>query len=70
MTGRAPTGSCLGELLEAAVNNLWLGIILFDSERKVIFCNPRYREMYALSPEQVRPGTPVAGLIEHGSNWA
>ncbi|WP_409190749.1 putative bifunctional diguanylate cyclase/phosphodiesterase [Bradyrhizobium sp. RDM4] len=55
----------LGELLEAAVNNLWLGIILFDSERKVIFCNPRYREMYALSPEQVRPGTPVAGLIEH-----
>jgi diguanylate cyclase (GGDEF)-like protein len=55
----------LGELLACAVNNLWLGIILFSSDRKVIFCNPRYREMYALSPEQVRPGTPIKRLIEH-----
>ncbi|MCK1357885.1 EAL domain-containing protein [Bradyrhizobium sp. 199] len=55
----------LGELLKCAANNLWLGIILFGSDRKVIFCNPRYIEMYALSPEQVRPGTPIKDLIEH-----
>jgi len=55
----------LGELLACATNNLSLGIILFDRDRKVIFCNPRYREMYALSAEQVRPGTPVRNLIEH-----
>ncbi|MBR0835790.1 EAL domain-containing protein [Bradyrhizobium manausense] len=55
----------LGELLTCATNNLWLGIILFSSDRKVIFCNPRYREMYALSPEQVRPGTPIKDLIAH-----
>ena len=55
----------LGELLACATNNLWLGIILFGSDRKVIFCNPRYREMYALSPEQVRPGTPIKDLIAH-----
>ncbi|MDA9412984.1 sensor domain-containing protein [Bradyrhizobium sp. CCBAU 45384] len=55
----------LGELLACATSNLWLGIILFSSDRKVIFCNPRYREMYALSPEQVRPGTPIKDLIEH-----
>src|SRR3954451_226758 len=55
----------LGELLKCAANNLWLGIILFGSDRRVIFCNPRYREMYALSPEQVRPGTPIKDLIQH-----
>ncbi|MBR0686025.1 EAL domain-containing protein [Bradyrhizobium manausense] len=55
----------LGALLTCATNNLWLGIILFSSDRKVIFCNPRYREMYALSPEQVRPGTPIKDLIAH-----
>jgi diguanylate cyclase (GGDEF)-like protein len=55
----------LGELLACATNNLWLGIILFSSDRKVMFCNPRYREMYALSPEQTRPGTPIKDLIAH-----
>ncbi|QQO14193.1 EAL domain-containing protein [Bradyrhizobium diazoefficiens] len=55
----------LGELLTCAANNLWLGIILFDSDRKVIFCNRRYTEMYALAPAQVRPGTPIKNLIEH-----
>ncbi|EIG60934.1 bifunctional diguanylate cyclase/phosphodiesterase [Bradyrhizobium sp. WSM1253] len=55
----------LGELLKCAANNLWLGIILFGSDRRVIFCNPRYREMYALSPEQVHPGTPIKDLIQH-----
>ena len=55
----------LGELLKCAANNLWLGIILFGSDRRVLFCNPRYREMYALSPDQVHPGTPIKDLIEH-----
>ncbi|MBR0949322.1 putative bifunctional diguanylate cyclase/phosphodiesterase [Bradyrhizobium canariense] len=55
----------LGELLKCAANNLWLGIILFGSDRRVLFCNPRYREMYALSPEQVHPGTPIKDLIQH-----
>jgi diguanylate cyclase (GGDEF)-like protein len=55
----------LGGLLEQAVNNLWLGIILFNGSREVIYCNQRYMDMYGLSPEQVRPGTPVSDLIQH-----
>jgi diguanylate cyclase (GGDEF)-like protein len=55
----------LGGLLEQAVNNLWLGIILFNRSREVIYCNQRYMDMYGLSPEQVRPGTPVSNLIQH-----
>ncbi|MBR0825464.1 EAL domain-containing protein [Bradyrhizobium manausense] len=55
----------LGGLLEQAVNNLSLGIVLFGADRKVIYCNQRYMQMYALSPEDVRPGTPTRNLIQH-----
>ena len=55
----------LGGLLEQAVNNLWLGIILFNPRREVVYCNQRYMDLYRLSPEQVRPGTPVSDLIQH-----
>src|SRR5262245_41917437 len=61
-----PLGSlALGGLLEQAVNNLWLGIILFNRSREVIYCNQRYMDIYGLAPEQVRPGTPVGSLIQH-----
>src|SRR5437868_9461527 len=55
----------LSARLEEAINNLSLGIVIFDEKREVVFCNERYREMYGLSPEQVRPGTPTRELIRH-----
>jgi diguanylate cyclase (GGDEF)-like protein len=55
-----PTG-----LLEQAIDNLSLGCIIFDSKRELLFCNKRYMEIYRLSPEQVRPGTPLGELIRH-----
>jgi diguanylate cyclase (GGDEF)-like protein len=55
-------------LLESAINNLTLGIMIFDKKWKVIFCNKRYMEIYRLSSEQVRPGTPVRELIQHRLN--
>jgi diguanylate cyclase (GGDEF)-like protein len=51
--------------LEEAINHLSLGIVIFDEKREVVFCNERYREMYGLSPEQVKPGTPTRELIRH-----
>jgi diguanylate cyclase (GGDEF)-like protein len=55
----------LSARLEEAINHLSLGIVIFDEKREVIFCNGRYREMYGLSPEQVKPGTPTSELIRH-----
>jgi diguanylate cyclase (GGDEF)-like protein len=55
----------LHPLLEEAVNNLSLGIVIFDRGRDVVFCNTRYREIYRLTPEQVKPGTPISSLIRH-----
>src|SRR5215212_3611223 len=55
----------LSARLEEAINHLSLGIVIFDENREVVFCNERYREMYGLSPEQVKPGTPTSELIRH-----
>ena len=52
-------------LIENAINNLSLGIVIFDHKREVLFCNKRYMQMYGLSPEQVKPGTPTSDLIRH-----
>ncbi|MGQ0684895.1 sensor domain-containing protein [Bradyrhizobium sp.] len=49
--------------LEEAIHSLSLGIVIFDRDRKVVFCNRRYVEMYGLTPEQVKPGTPTSELI-------
>ncbi|KRR24705.1 diguanylate cyclase [Bradyrhizobium lablabi] len=54
--------------LEEAINHLSFGIVIFDDKREVVFCNGRYREMYGLSPEQVKPGTPTHELIRHRLN--
>ncbi len=61
----APRSAPLSARLEEAINHLSLGIVIFDEKREVVFCNERYREMYALSPEQVKPGTPTSELIQH-----
>ena len=57
-----------GSQLEQAVDKLSLGLIIFDAKREVVFCNKRYMEIYALSPEQVKPGTPTSQLIQHRLN--
>src|SRR5262249_15858979 len=58
----------LQALLEEAIHNLSLGIVIFNDQRRVVFCNRRYMQMYGLSPEQVKPGTPTSALIQHRLN--
>jgi PAS domain S-box-containing protein len=60
-----PEPADLSAQLERAINHLSLGIVIFDSKREVVYCNRRYMEMYGLSPEQVKPGTPTSELIRH-----
>src|SRR5215217_5960434 len=61
----APRPAQLSARLEEEINHLSFGIVIFDEKREVVFCNERYREMYGLSPEQVKPGTPTSELIRH-----
>jgi diguanylate cyclase (GGDEF)-like protein len=55
-------------ILQEAINHLSLGVIIFDGRRELVFCNKRYMEIYGLSAEQVKPGTPTSELIRHRLN--
>lgn len=51
--------------LQIAVNNLSEGLVLFDVSEQLVICNPRYLEIYRLSPDIVKPGCTLRRLIEH-----
>ena len=51
--------------LTMAVNNMSQGLLMFDSDERLVVCNERYRQMYGLSPKMVRPGKTLLQLIEH-----
>ena len=53
------------EQLDAALENMLQGLAMFDAEQKLIVCNKRYAEMYALTPEQVKPGTTVREILQY-----
>src|SRR5262249_16911535 len=42
--------------LTTALNNMAQGLVMFDPQKRMILCNSRYLEMYALSPDIVKPG--------------
>ena len=51
------------QLFETVLNNMSQGVLLFDSETRLIFCNQRYIEMYGLLPEMARPGRHLRDLL-------
>jgi len=53
------------QLLQTVLNNMSQGVLMFDSETRLIFCNKRYIELYALSSEIVRPGCSLRDLLKH-----
>ena len=53
------------EQLDAALNNMLQGLAMYDSKFQLVICNRRYAEMYGLSPEQVKRGTPLRVIMEH-----
>jgi diguanylate cyclase (GGDEF)-like protein/PAS domain S-box-containing protein len=51
--------------LDAALNNMVQGLVMFDAGHRVVIANARYAEMYGLTSEQVQPGTSLRQIIEH-----
>ena len=51
--------------LSTAVNNMSQGLNMFDAQGRITLLNPRYLEMYRLSPEIVKPGCSLKRLIEY-----
>jgi diguanylate cyclase (GGDEF)-like protein len=53
------------DLLCMILNNMSQGVLMFDSEERLVFCNQRYMEMYGLSSHIVRPGCRLPDLLNH-----
>jgi len=51
------------QLLATVLDNMPQGVLMFDSETRLIFCNRRYLEMYGLLPEFARPGRHLRDLL-------
>ncbi len=50
--------------LDAALNNMPQGLAMFDGQQRLVVCNRHYAEMYDLSTERTRPGTPLRAILE------
>jgi diguanylate cyclase (GGDEF)-like protein/PAS domain S-box-containing protein len=53
------------QLLRTVLNNMTQGVLMFDSDMRLIFCNQRYTEMYGLSPDVATPGCRLRDLLNH-----
>ena len=53
------------QMLQTVLDNMSQGVVMFDSQMQLIFCNQRYVEMYGLSADVARPGCSLRELIEH-----
>jgi diguanylate cyclase (GGDEF)-like protein/PAS domain S-box-containing protein len=53
------------QMLQTVLNNMSQGVLMFDSESHLIFCNQRYVELYGLSSETVKPGCSLRELLQH-----
>jgi len=49
--------------LDAALNHMSHGLLMFDADSRMVVCNRRYLELYRLSPERVRPGISLEELL-------
>jgi diguanylate cyclase (GGDEF)-like protein/PAS domain S-box-containing protein len=51
------------ERLDTAVNNMTQGLLLYDSDARIVLYNQRYLDMYGLSADVVKPGWHFRDLI-------
>lgn len=49
---------------DAAINNMVLGLCMFDQENRLLVCNSQYASMYQLTAEYLTVGTPLRTILE------
>ena len=53
------------EQLDAALANISQGVCMFDASKRLIICNKQYADIYELTEELTKPGTPFKAILEH-----
>jgi diguanylate cyclase (GGDEF)-like protein/PAS domain S-box-containing protein len=51
-------------LFNAALENMTQGLCMFDEDQKLLVCNDRYIQIYGLSKELAKRGTPFRKIVE------
>ncbi len=51
------------KLLTAALDNMPQGLCMFDASARLTFCNARFLEMYKLTSDVAKPGTPLRDIL-------
>ena len=51
--------------LDAAIDNMPQGLVMFDAASRLVVCNKRYVEMYGFSPEVAVPGRKLRDIIAY-----
>jgi len=51
--------------LDAAINNMPLGLSMFDAQERLLMCNRQFTDMYDVPAELARPGTALCALREY-----
>jgi diguanylate cyclase (GGDEF)-like protein len=53
------------ERLDTAINNMPLGLLLYDSDSRIVLHNQRYLDIFDLSPDVVKPGMRFRDLMAY-----
>ncbi len=54
---------------DMALSEMPNGLVMWDTDQRIVIANSRFREMYGLKPEQVAPGTTLRQVLEaHKAN--
>ncbi len=51
--------------LDAALQNMLQGLAMFDADRRLVFCNKQYADLYGLSPELMTPGLSQQQILDY-----
>jgi diguanylate cyclase (GGDEF)-like protein len=52
-------------LLETVLNNMTQGVLMFDAEARLVFCNQTYLDLYGLAPDVAKPGSTLHDVLNH-----
>ena len=53
------------EQLDATLAHISQGVCMFDASKRLIICNKQYADIYELTEELTKPGTPFQAILEH-----
>src|SRR5690606_21047371 len=50
---------------DAALSHMTHGLSMYDADHRLVICNQRYREMYGMPDEMVRPGARLGDILAY-----